>query len=65
MHRLHFPLHVLGIKFWRDKKLGKAIQCRFQVTLVDVEKIVGVLERCVGIVGTAALGDELSVITCG
>ena len=53
MHHLAFALDVLGIELRRDEELRETVERALEVVLVDVEEIVRVGERRVGIVAAA------------
>src|SRR5690606_5132728 len=61
MDRILFPLNVFGREQRRDKLLGKAVQCWFQVFRLDVEEVIGVLVGRVGVVAPAMLTDKALV----
>ena len=63
LHRIALAIHILGIEFRCGEKLGKAIQRRFQVSGIYIEKVVGVLKTGSRIVAATVLADKALVFT--
>jgi hypothetical protein len=61
VHRLHFPLGVLEVERGRDEELREPVQGLGQGVVIDLEVVVGVILRGVGVRAAAAGLEEVAV----
>ena len=62
LHRIHFSVDVLFIQIWRHKELGESIQSFWQVTDVDIKKVIRVIERSIGVSIATVFSNVLLVL---